>query len=181
MNHLNLYTSVIGSIFIEKTKQKKTHILQIEVLAEGDNYLGVRHAIETLLQLIVFDEISQSFLIPSGTYITDLPAYKHRGILLDTARSFYPVKTIKRTLDAMAYNKLNSFHWHITDSQSFAFASKTHPKMTDYGAYSSSQVRNSIIIYIYFNGTKICNIYRHIDLSVLIRVENLSREGTVFW
>ena len=77
---------------------------------EADTYFGVRHGIETLLQLLVRDEISRSLLIPSHVEISDAPVYKHRGILLDTSRTFYSVKAIKRVLDGMAYNKLNVFH-----------------------------------------------------------------------
>lgn len=40
-------------------------------------------------------------------YINDSPAYTHRGLMLDTARNYFPVKDILRTLDAMAFNKMN--------------------------------------------------------------------------
>lgn len=113
---------------------------QIEAVVEGENFFAVRHGIETLTQLLVFDEISNSILIPEEVIIDDEPAYQHRGILLDTARSFYSVKSIKKMLDAMAQNKLNTFHWHLTDSHSFPFHSKNYPQMTQYGAYSTSQV-----------------------------------------
>jgi N-acetyl-beta-hexosaminidase len=39
--------------------------------------------------------------------IRDRPRFQWRGLLLDTARHFQPVAMIKRTLDAMAYAKLN--------------------------------------------------------------------------
>lgn len=32
--------------------------------------------------------------------------------------------------------KLNVFHWHITDSQSFPLVLKSHPDLSNLGAYS---------------------------------------------
>lgn len=40
----------------------------------------------------------------------------------------------------MAANKLNTFHWHITDTQSFPMNLESLPKMAFYGAYSSRQI-----------------------------------------
>lgn len=115
-------------------------MFQVVAVVEGENYFGVRHGIETLSQLVVYDDFSNQLFVPKQVEISDEPAFKHRGILLDTSRSFYSVKSIKKTLDGMAQNKLNTFHWHITDSHSFPFESRTYPQMTTYGAYSPSQV-----------------------------------------
>lgn len=60
--------------------------------------------------------------------------------MLDTSRHYFSVEAIKRTLIGMAHSKLNRFHWHITDSQSFPFQSKNYPQMSEYGAYSSSEI-----------------------------------------
>jgi hexosaminidase len=38
------------------------------------------------------------------------------GILLDTSRNFFSVEVLKRLIDGLSYNKLNVFHWHITDT-----------------------------------------------------------------
>ena len=36
----------------------------------------------------------------------------------------------------MSYNKLNVFHWHITDTHSFPLHLKSVPELARYGAYS---------------------------------------------
>ncbi|XP_047476575.1 chitooligosaccharidolytic beta-N-acetylglucosaminidase-like [Penaeus chinensis] len=113
-------------------------VISVTILAS--NYFGARHALETLSQLIAFDDQEGLLQIVSSAALTDSPAFKYRGILLDTSRNFFSVKSIERTLDAMAANKLNTFHWHITDSHSFPMFLESLPKMAFYGAYSSRQV-----------------------------------------
>ena len=42
--------------------------------------------------------------------------------------------------DGMAMVKLNVFHWHISDAQSFPMVLKSHPEMSEIGAYSPEKV-----------------------------------------
>ncbi|KAJ7068989.1 N-acetylhexosaminidase [Mycena belliarum] len=72
--------------------------------------------------------------------VKDVPAYPYRGFMLDTARNFFPVADIKRTLDAMSWVKINTFHWHIVDSQSFPLSLPDFPELAQKGAYSASEV-----------------------------------------
>ena len=58
-------------------------------------------------------------------------------MLLDTARHFMPVPILKKQIDAMAYHKLNVFHWHIVDDQSFPFESLKYPSLTEKVSCSS--------------------------------------------
>lgn len=40
----------------------------------------------------------------------------------------------------MAMVKMNVFHWHITDSQSFPLVLHKHPDFAELGAYDSDKV-----------------------------------------
>ncbi|CAN7984263.1 unnamed protein product, partial [Ixodes pacificus] len=73
------------------------------------------------------------------TAVVDYPTYSYRGILLDSARHFLPVKILKQNLDAMSYNKFNVFHWHIVDDQSWPLAMVTYPNLTQ-GAYTPRHI-----------------------------------------
>ncbi|XP_012277932.1 chitooligosaccharidolytic beta-N-acetylglucosaminidase [Orussus abietinus] len=103
-------------------------------------YFGARHALETLSQLIVFDDLRGEIQIVRDVYVVDGPVYPYRGILLDTSRNFMDKDSILRTIKAMSMSKLNTFHWHITDSHSFPYVSRTYPNMSKYGAYTPSKV-----------------------------------------
>ncbi|OQR81875.1 beta-hexosaminidase [Thraustotheca clavata] len=101
---------------------------------------GYRHALTTLNQLIDYDELTNSVKMISKATISDKPAYSHRGIVLDTSRNFYPIESLKRMIDTMGANKLNTFHWHMTDSSSFPIEINGEPRLTTYGAYSAEQI-----------------------------------------
>ncbi|KAF9941517.1 hypothetical protein BGZ67_004797 [Mortierella alpina] len=114
------------------------------ILRAGTQW-GVLHGLETFSQLVQAIRISSGpatqqpvnnrLDIPNAPWsIHDEPRYSHRGLLLDTSRHYLPVKDIIRTLDAMSVVKLNVFHWHILDQQSYPLVSKAHPELTAKGA-----------------------------------------------
>lgn len=115
---------------------------------QGETFFGVRNGLETLAQLIVYDNVTNGLVMPNHSKIIDRPKYPYRGILLDTSRNYFSVNSIKRTIDIMAANKLNSFHWHITDSQSFPLMLGNFRQFAEHGAYSLDKVKISIIKYM---------------------------------
>ncbi|KAI0298150.1 N-acetylhexosaminidase [Multifurca ochricompacta] len=72
--------------------------------------------------------------------IQDSPAYPYRGFMLDTARNYFPVSDIERTLDAMSWVHINTLHWHIVDSQSFPLVVPGFTDIAQKGAYSADAV-----------------------------------------
>lgn len=70
----------------------------ITVRIEANTIFGARHGIETLSQMIIYDDLRDVFLLRCNVALEDGPVYAHRGIMLDTARNFYPVEAIKRTI-----------------------------------------------------------------------------------
>ena len=72
-------------------------------------------------------------MIPVNT-VMGKPKFAYRGLMVDTARHWQPVKELLQLLDGMAASSLNVFHWHLTDSQSFPWNSSSQPKLVQ-GAY----------------------------------------------
>ncbi|KAF7996750.1 hypothetical protein HCN44_002396 [Aphidius gifuensis] len=149
---LGLTISIVGLIDPDNVKitleTKESYSLKItrenkkmiSVAIEAESYFGIRNGFSTLSQLIVFDEFYNKIQIVRDVTIIDSPVYPYRGILLDTSRNYIDKATILRTIEGMGMSKLNTFHWHITDSHSFPYVSKTLPKMSKYGAYSPQKI-----------------------------------------
>nr|3VTR_A Chain A, N-acetylglucosaminidase [Ostrinia furnacalis] len=113
---------------------------RVNATITANSFFGMRHGLETLSQLFVFDDIRDHLLMVRDVNISDKPVYPYRGILLDTARNYYSIESIKRTIEAMAAVKLNTNHWHITDSQSFPFVTTKRPNLYKFGALSPQKV-----------------------------------------
>jgi len=79
---------------------------QIIIAGKG---AGLFYGIQTVLQLIPADRAA-SIKIPCGQ-IEDYPRFGYRGLMLDVCRHFFSVEFVKKTIDVMAYYKLNDFHW----------------------------------------------------------------------
>ncbi|POS69301.1 exochitinase [Diaporthe helianthi] len=102
---------------------------------------GVLHGLETFTQLFYEHSAGDAwYLVNAPIEIEDSPVYAHRGLMLDTARHWFPVADIKRTIDGLSYNKLNKLHVHVTDSQSWPLEITSIPELTATGAYSPSSV-----------------------------------------
>ncbi|XP_047996871.1 probable beta-hexosaminidase fdl [Leguminivora glycinivorella] len=106
----------------------------------AQSFCGARHGFETLSQLVWADPYTGSLLILTAATVEDAPRFKFRGFLLDTARNFFPVSELLRTIDAMGENKLNTFHWHASDSQAFPLQLQSAPQLAAHGAYGAGAV-----------------------------------------
>lgn len=115
----------------------------VHALITAANFFGARNGLETLSQLIVYDNIRNEIVIVGSAEIEDSPKFRYRGLLLDTARNYFSVDSIKRTIEGMAMVKLNTFHWHITDTHSFPFVVKSQPELSRLGAYSPEKIYTS--------------------------------------
>ncbi|XP_007955133.1 beta-hexosaminidase subunit alpha [Orycteropus afer afer] len=95
---------------------------------------GALRGLETFSQLI-WRSADGTFFI-NKTDIVDFPRFPHRGLLLDSSRHYLPLSSILDTLDVMAYNKFNVFHWHLVDDPSFPYESISFPELSRKGSYN---------------------------------------------
>ncbi|KAM9969362.1 hypothetical protein ACTFIR_001196 [Dictyostelium discoideum] len=108
---------------------------------EGNTVYGIMRGLETFYQLIKYNFSDNSYYIENclPLIINDKPRFPHRAVMLDTSRHFYSVDTILKVIESLSYNKFNTLHWHIIDSQSFPLSSKSYPNLIN-GAWSKSEI-----------------------------------------
>lgn len=112
--------------------------LLVDITAHS--FAGARHGFETLSQLVWLDPYAGSLLTLEAATVEDAPKFHYRGFLLDTARNFFSLNDLLRTVDAMAANKLNTLHWHVSDSQSFPLRLNSVPQLAQHGAYGPGAI-----------------------------------------
>eukprot|EP01022_Parablepharisma_sp_SALTPOND_P008179 TRINITY_DN135332_c0_g1_i1.p1 TRINITY_DN135332_c0_g1~~TRINITY_DN135332_c0_g1_i1.p1 ORF type:complete len:554 (+),score=36.06 TRINITY_DN135332_c0_g1_i1:99-1760(+) len=143
-------------IKISATSSKcESESYELEVTKEGIHLsaecpIGLIRAITTLSQLIRRKDPSEISLVrPKDEWvmienvplkIKDSPRFEHRGIMIDTSRHYLQISTLKRIMNGMMQAKLNVFHWHIVDDDSFPMQSKSVPGLAENASFSIEQI-----------------------------------------
>lgn len=120
---------------------KEGYILQVSdrnIQIKSSSSAGIFYGIQTLRQLIGKYPDRK---LPQLT-ITDYPNFSWRAFMLDEARYFKGKEVVCRLLDQMAYLKMNTFHWHLTDDQGWRIEIKKYPKLTEIGSHRDSSEIN---------------------------------------
>ncbi|MBR4065191.1 MAG: beta-N-acetylhexosaminidase [Bacteroidaceae bacterium] len=110
----------------------------IKGATEGALYWGL----QTLDQILLGDVCNTTAQRIEYIAIDDAPRYPHRAIMLDPARHFLPVKDIKFFIDQMARFKFNVLQLHLTDDQGWRIEIKSHPELTERGAFRKPGASN---------------------------------------
>ncbi|MBN1698056.1 MAG: beta-N-acetylhexosaminidase [Spirochaetales bacterium] len=134
------------SILLEnsRTPSKESYNLLVappSIILRSSSPQGLFRGVQTLRQLFPPGNVSGTsggektdWCIPCIT-VSDYPAFKWRGLLLDCCRHFMTKDFIKHLLDVLAYYKLNKFHWHLTEDQGWRIEIKKYPRLTETGAF----------------------------------------------
>ena len=130
---------------LNENESYRIDITSRQALLSAPTVVGAIRGLETVLQLL--DSDRRGYFL-SGVKIQDQPRFPWRGLLIDVARHFHPVETLKRNLDGMAALKMNVFHWHLTEDQGFRVESKKYPKLHQLGSdgnyYTQEQIKDVI-------------------------------------
>ncbi|KAN0087813.1 glycoside hydrolase family 20 protein [Tylopilus felleus] len=139
----------------------------------ANSTLGLYRGLTTFGQLWYYYN-NVTYTLEAPIAITDAPAYPYRGFGLDTSRNYFPVQDLLRTLDAMSWVKINTFHWHVTDSQSFPLEVAEYPQLAANGAYSSDET---------YSASDVQNIVQYANahgIDVLLEIDTPGHTASIY-
>lgn len=100
---------------------------EASVVLTGADAAGLFYGVQTLGQLI---RPSHDGWIVPAVEIEDAPRFRYRGAMLDVARHFHSVDTVKGYIDRAAGLKLNVLHLHLSDDQGWRIELHSRPELT---------------------------------------------------
>ena len=100
--------------------------------------VGLFRAAQTLRKALPAAE--QSSIELPFVRIQDEPRFGYRGAMLDCARHYFTLETLKRYIDVMALHGCNQLHWHLTEDQGWRFEVKALPELAKKGSVREQTV-----------------------------------------
>ena len=109
------------------------------VVIRGSTARGVFYGIQTLRQLLPPvplppPDIWMVWSVPAVA-INDAPRFGWRGLMMDSGRHFFAKAEIEKLLDVMAFQKMNVFHWHLTEDEGWRLEIRKYPRLTEVGSW----------------------------------------------
>jgi hexosaminidase len=133
-----------GYLTIDAREHYALAVKNDAVVLTADGPAGVLRGLATLRQSIT--NMPGGFAIPVVA-IDDAPRFVWRGVMIDVARHFYSLPTLKRQIDAMERVKLNVLHLHLSDNEGFRVESRLYPKLHGGSSpefYSQAEIRELV-------------------------------------
>ena len=118
----------LPEIPMNRDEAYRLNVTRKRITVEAVTEQGVYWAMQTLRQLA---EKKNSKTQIQGAEIVDWPAFRVRGFMQDVGRSYISLEELKREIAVLAKFKINVFHWHLTENQSWRLESKIFPMLND--------------------------------------------------
>lgn len=135
---------------VDKSLAEEQYRLTIDpkdrIVITGGSAKGVWWGLQSLSQILIesASKAEGRQLKLAGLEIEDWPEFAYRGAMLDCCRHFIPFEDVKKYIDIMAYHKLNTFHWHLTEDQGWRIEIKKYPLLTEIGSKREDTLVNHL-------------------------------------
>ena len=112
------------------------------IIVNAGSYNALSMAKSSLIQLL---KLEKNKLIFPMLEIKDKPDSEYRGLLIDLARMWHDIPTLKNIIDLASFYKIKYLQLHLSDDQSFTFPSEKFPKLaTPDRPYSKKDFRDLV-------------------------------------
>ena len=110
---------------------------QLTITAPTDT--GVFYGTQSVEQILKADP--HRARVPHGS-ATDWPDFGERAQMLDVGRKYYPISYLRSQIRTMAWEKLNTFHLHLSDWEGFRIDLPQFPGLAAAESYTPAQLRD---------------------------------------
>ncbi|MEU1468302.1 family 20 glycosylhydrolase [Streptomyces sp. NPDC005761] len=108
------------------------------VTLHGAGPVGTFYAEQAVEQIL--KTASDHASVPVGTS-ENAPARRERGLMIDTARKYWSMASIKQLIRQQAWMRLNTLHWHFTDAEFFRLDLPGYPGLAAAESYTPADLR----------------------------------------
>lgn len=114
------------------------------VKVKAGNYKALAQASISLVQMA---EISKGKLTLPCCEVADQPKSDYRAFMIDMARQWHDIESIKHMVDLCQWYKIRYMQLHLSDDQSFTFPSITFPQLATPGRHYTREQLEDLVIY----------------------------------
>ncbi len=135
---------VLDDSWPQETYELDVNSDQIKIT--GGSYQAVSMGLVSLLQLM-----NDKLEVPELQF-KDSPETAYRSLMIDLARGWHDMATLKEIITLCKWYKINYLHLHLTDDQSFTFPSTAYPQLMTEGRSFSLEGLKELNEYAYQHG-----------------------------
>lgn len=118
----------LNGVPVNQNEAYRLKVSADKITVEAVSQRGVYWAMQTLAQL---QDAKGKKAVFQGCEVLDWPAFRVRGFMQDVGRSYISVDELKREIAMLSKYKINVFHFHLTENQSWRLQSKIFPMLND--------------------------------------------------
>jgi hexosaminidase len=117
------------ALMLDAVLPAEAYVLDVKdmVRIRGGSARAVAWGSVTLLQALR-GGVKEQAQLPC-LHVEDRPALGYRGLMVDLARQWHPIESVRMLVALCRWYKINTLHLHLTDDQSFTFPSRAYPNL----------------------------------------------------
>lgn len=147
-------------ILYKKDLGKEAYNLKVDakgVTIEASEGAGAFYALQSIKSILTASQLKgEGEIALPYLEVKDEPRFEYRGFMMDIARNFKDLGTIKKYIDVMGQYKINKLHLHFIDDEGWRLEIPSLPELTEIGSKRSPYYQDGTSIQpAYGSGTQV--------------------------